>query len=121
MLICKIDLTNDKIVPSVIYTYDALIDTGCTKSIISNKVVKDLNLDISKSNKINIKNISNDIYGYSVKIPFLIDNHKYWANNNFIVLDINLNHDILIGLDIIRSGKLIVDGNSFSFEIKSLL
>lgn len=123
LILYKISLVYGNDTPSIIKTYNAVIDTGSTNSFLSNKVVNDLNINLNDGSLIKktIKGISSTSNGYMKDISFKIENHNKWANFEFICLDHTFSHDIIIGLDLIRHGKLIVDGNSFSFEIKSLL
>ena len=99
--------------------YDALIDTGATKTFISDKVINELNLDRSSSGIMtDASNNSKEVDLFILNI--LLDGHTKSAKIECAEFVGREECDVIIGMDIITNGVLIVRGEDFTFNINIL-
>ena len=99
--------------------YNALIDTGATKTFISKKIVDELNLDKGLSG------VMSDASGNETKIHFYTLNLLLYEHSQSIKLECGIfpgrkECDVIIGMDIISYGKLLIENNELSFFIDTL-
>jgi predicted aspartyl protease len=100
-------------------TYNALIDTGATKSFISEIVLNSLNLDASNFGIMtDASNVSKKVSLYTCNV--LLENHQKTIKIEVGTFIGRPECDMIIGVDIIKYGKLLVDGELFSFNINIL-
>ena len=105
--------------PNISSNYDALIDTGATKTFISDKVVADLKLPVTnlgtvtdasgKPRKVNLYTIS-----------LLLEGHTQWIKLECGVTVSRKECEVIIGMDIIQHGELHITNGQLNFEIKAL-
>jgi predicted aspartyl protease len=99
--------------------YSALIDTGATKSFISETVVNTLSLDASNFGTMtDVSNIPRKVSLYTCNI--LLENHQKTIRMEVGIFTGRPECDMIIGVDIIKHGRLLVDGELFSFDINIL-
>jgi len=96
-----------------------LVDTGCTKTLISNRLSNSINPQLSEN-----KSIISTIHGETksnMYILFLVfDNHPKSIRIETASHDDLKGYDAILGMDIINEGVLIIDKGEVSFNIDYL-
>lgn len=97
--------------------YMALWDTGATETLISKKVVSDLNLDVAGTVELSTINGSLSVNRYNVRL--LLNGYNQAIN----IIPAEFTHrkecDIIIGMDIISLGLFTLDKGEFTFSISN--
>jgi len=97
-----------------------LWDTGSTGTLISDKVVKELNLSIYRTGTAQyVDGTSHPSNTYICCL--LIDNHTQLLRIEASNFKERPECDVIIGMDVIRYGKFLIEDENFSFVIKSLI
>lgn len=96
-----------------------LVDTGCSKTVISDQLVKSIKPGISNNTAI-ISTVHGETKSNVYIVYLQFDNH-----DKTIRTDVGSNYElkgyhIILGMDIISEGKLIIDKGVISFEIDYL-
>ena len=115
-ILTNVYLFNDS---KTIQVYTALWDTGSTESLISSKVVKELNLN--KMGEVEISSINETSKVNRWKCNLLLNGHSKSISFAPAEYSSRKECDIIIGMDIISCGKFLIENDKFSFIIKSLL
>ena len=97
-----------------------VLDTGATKSLISQEIVDDIGIRVEKKDQIVMS------YGIGGQAPAFIKNIDKIVLDNYTCEDINLDfsridyNDIngLLGLDILMSGGFIIDLEQMELKMK---
>lgn len=99
--------------------YKALIDTGATRTYVSNKVINELNLIQSNSGKKSFGN--NKEYEAKLYIcNILLEDHTKSCKLEVVDFVGRKECDIIIGMDLISHGELIIKYNEYEFIVPSL-
>lgn len=98
--------------------YRALWDTGATETLISDKVVKELNLD--KTGEVEVSTINGVIKVKRYTCKLLLQDHTKSINIQPAEFSHRIECDVIIGMDIIQYGLFILDKGEFSFDIDQL-
>ena len=96
-----------------------LVDTGCSKTVISNKLVSCIKPEIF-DNTATISTVHGETKSNVYIVYLQFDNHE-----NVIRTDVGSNdelkrYNIILGMDIIKEGKLIIDKGLINFDIDYL-
>lgn len=97
-----------------------VLDTGATKSLISQEIVDDIGIRVEKQDKIIMS------YGIGGQAPAFVKNIDKLVLDNYIYENINLDFsridykDIngLLGLDILINGEFIIDLEQMELKMK---
>jgi len=98
--------------------YKAIWDTGSTETLISSKVITDLNLD--KAGEVEVSTINGTINSERFGCGLLLENHSKSINIQPAEFSHRKECDVIIGMDIIGHGLFILDKGKFSFTIDQL-
>ena len=102
--------------------YNAIWDTGSTKSTVSEKVINDLKLDKIGYENIEITSGTHEAAKYKANVLLL--NGVEFVNMDVLCGKITDDEDVLIGMDIINRGDFVIsnyDGNTvLSFRCPSI-
>jgi hypothetical protein len=101
-----------------IRTYKAIWDTGATETLISNKVIT--NLQLEKTSEVEISTINGTIQSNRYGCLILLEHHSKSINMQPAEFSHRKECDVIIGMDIIRHGLFILDKGNFSFTIDQL-
>ncbi len=101
-----------------IIKYKALWDTGATETLISNRVINELNLD--KTGEVEVSTINGSINTRRFGCGLLLENHSKYVNIQPAEFSNIKNCDVIIGMDIIQHGLFILNKGEFSFIIENL-
>ena len=102
--------------------YNAVWDTGATRSMITKRVVEDLGLPAAGYSKVfHVGGVDDNVPGYYVNLALLTEVHFARVN---VLQGKLLDTDVLIGMDIINRGDFAVSNRdaatTFSFRIPSV-
>ena len=106
--------------PDSLREYTALWDTGSTETFISTRVASELNLKIVWTGTMTVadgREKTTNIYDCNILLP----GHNQAVSNRVPSFDKRPECDVIIGMDIIKSGEFVIKNEKFSFEIKSAL
>ena len=106
--------------PNLLNEYTALWDTGSVKTFISEKVVTEQNLSFIRTDSATLVDgtpLSVNIY----ECLLVISGHSTSIRIEVATFKKRPECDVIIGMDIIRFGKFLIENENFSFEIKNLL
>jgi predicted aspartyl protease len=98
--------------------YKALWDTGATETLISSKVITELNLE--QKGEVEVSTINGTINTKRFGCGLLMENHSKSINIQPAEFPNKKECDIIIGMDIIQHGLFILDKGEFSFTIDQL-
>ncbi len=128
----KVSITNEMFL-SGNYSFVALIDTGASHSAITKKVVEKLGLLPYSKTTVNTATKTEEVNTYQVSVFIPIEESQDILQGDSeiqIVRNVHIQHyplkvselrssphefDVIIGMDIIKQGILIVNGDSFTF------
>jgi len=99
--------------------YNCIWDTGASESMISDKVVKDLNLE--KYGYVMLRTINNEKRSDKYLCSLSLMGHTQSISLNPTCFGKSREFDVIIGMDIISYGRFLIENDKFSFTIKSLL
>lgn len=99
--------------------YKAIWDTGSSETTISEKVVKQLNLN--KHGYVILSTINGERKSDKYLCLLSLIGHSKSISINPACFGNRNDFDIIIGMDIISYGKFLLENDNFSFIIKSLL
>lgn len=103
----------------IIKKYTCIWDTGASETLISNKVINELNP--VKDGHTYIKTIHGEKKVDKYTLNLLLDKHTKYIKINSACFGNYTEFDVIIGMDIINYGKIILDKGAFSFTIDFLL
>lgn len=100
--------------------YKSLIDTGAAKTFISEKIVSELNLQISNAA------IYSDVSGNDIKTNlyecfFILENHTKLCKIEVATIKNRDDFDNILGIDLLSNGELKMKNNEFTFIVESLI
>jgi predicted aspartyl protease len=98
--------------------YKALWDTGATETLISSKVIADLNL--VQTGEVEVSTINGIINTKRFGCGLLLEKHSKSINIKPAEFSHRKECDVIIGMDIIQYGLFILDKTKFSFTIDQL-
>ena len=98
--------------------YRALWDTGATETLISSKVITELNLE--QTGEVEVSTINGTINSKRFGCGLLLENHSKSINIQPAEFSHRKECDVIIGMDIIQHGLFILDNGKFSFTIDQL-
>ena len=101
-----------------IRSYKALWDTGATETLISNKVISELNLD--QTGEVEVSTINGKIKSKRYGCGLLLNNHSKSINIQPAQFPNRKECDVIIGMDIIQYGLFVLNKGDFSFTIDQL-
>jgi hypothetical protein len=113
-ILSKVWLSNGDLVKQ----YVCIWDTGSMETIISDKVVSDINPD--KQGWVNINTIHGETRSDKYILQLSLEGHSQSIKINPASFGKSREFDIIIGMDIIRHGLFILDKGKFSFTIEQL-
>jgi predicted aspartyl protease len=98
--------------------YKALWDTGATETLISSKVINELNLE--QTGEVELSTINGNINSKRYGCGILLENHSKSINIQPAEFSHRKECDVIIGMDIIQYGRFVLNIGEFSFEIYQL-
>jgi predicted aspartyl protease len=98
--------------------YKALWDTGATESLISNKIITELNLE--QTGKAELSTINGTINSKRYGCGLLLENHSKSINAQPAEFSHRKECDVIVGMDIIQYGLFVLNRGEFSFTIEQL-
>jgi predicted aspartyl protease len=101
-----------------IRTYKALWDTGATETLISNKVITELQLE--KTGEVEVSTINGSIQSKRYGCGMLLEYHSKSINIQPAEFSHRKECDVIIGMDIIQYGLFILNKGDFKFTIEQL-
>lgn len=101
-----------------IKTYKSIWDTGATETLISDKVVQELNLE--ETEEVELSTINGSIRTKRYACGLLLENHSKFINIQPAKFSHRKECDVIIGMDVIQHGLFILDNGKFSFKIDQL-
>ena len=104
--------------PNDIKTYKALWDTGASETLISSKVITELNLE--ETGSVEVSTINGIINTKRFNCAILLKNHSKSINIQPAEFIYRTEFDVIIGMDIIEYGLFILNKGNFSFIIEQL-
>jgi predicted aspartyl protease len=104
--------------PDDIRIYKALWDTGATETLISNKVITELQLE--KTGDVEVSTINGTIYSKRYGCGIILEHHSKSINIQPAEFSHRKECDVIVGMDIIHHGLFILDKGKFSFTIDQL-
>jgi predicted aspartyl protease len=111
----KISISNGEIGLELL----CLLDTGCSKTVISNRLVNSINPDLS-----NNKGIISTVHGESSSNMYIVyiifDGHSKAIRTDVGSHDNLKGYDVIIGMDIIEDALFIINKGILSFDIDYL-
>ena len=90
------------------HNYEAIIDSGSTKSFVSRRVAKELNVFTNTTNKVKINLLDKTFFNVNQSSLLIVECNNKIVQHNFYVYE-TLKHDVLIGLDFMRKTKLNIE------------
>jgi predicted aspartyl protease len=97
-----------------------LVDTGCSKTVISNSLVSSIIPEICGEETATIYTIHGESKSNMYIVYIRFDNHTNVIRTDVGAQDELKGYHIILGMDIIQEGKLIIDKGILSFEIDYL-
>ena len=113
-ILTKIRLLNG----NVSNQYDCIWDTGSMETLISNRVVQDLNPD--KHGYVYLNTIHGEEKSDKYILNLLLENHTKSIRINSACFGKSREFDVIIGMDIINYGLFILDHGNLTFTIEQL-
>jgi predicted aspartyl protease len=101
-----------------IRVYKALWDTGATETLISSKIITELNLE--KTGEVEVSTINGTLNSKRFSCGLLLENHSKSINIQPAEYPYRRECDVIIGMDIIQHGLFIINKGKFSFTIDQL-
>ena len=113
-ILSKVWLSNVDLVKQ----YVCIWDTGSMETIVSDKVVSDLNPE--KHGYVNINTIHGETRSDKYILQLSLEGHSQSVRINPASFGKSREFDVIIGMDIIQHGLFILDKGKFSFTIDQL-
>lgn len=98
--------------------YKALWDTGATETLISSKIITELNLE--KTEEVEVLTINGTINTKRYGCGLLLENHSKSINIQPAEFSNRKEFDVIIGMDIIQYGLFILNKGNLSFTMEQL-
>ena len=98
--------------------YKALWDTGATETLVSSKIITELNLE--QTGEVEVSTINGTINSKRHGCGLLLENHSKSINIQPAEFSHRKECDVIIGMDIIQHGLFILNKGEFSFIIDQL-
>ena len=114
-ILTNICLSNNGIVNQ----YTCIWDTGSVETLISDKVINDLNP--TKHGYVIINTIHGENRSDKYILNLLLEHHTQSIHINSACFGKSREFDVIIGMDIINYGLFIIDKGKFSFKIDNLM
>ncbi|MDY0270196.1 hypothetical protein [Trichloromonas sp.] len=102
----------------IIKQYNCIWDTGSMETLISEKVINDLNP--IKNGYVFINTIHGEKKSDKYILQLLLEDHSKSIKINSACFGKSREFDIIIGMDIIEYGLFVLDKGKFSFTIEQL-
>ena len=113
-ILSEVTLSNNNISKK----YVCIWDTGSVETLISNKVVKDLNP--SKHGYVILKTIHEEKKSDKYILNLLLDDHSKLIRVNSACFGNSDKFDVIVGLDIIQHGLFVLYHGNLTFNIEQL-